>query len=454
MTHLLFVALPRTPTIHQYKNFPMTHSMKRRSPGNNYSTPGLYHITINVHDRKHQSLGRVIGDIQYPDGHPDAPRVELTAIGKMVEYELLHSITFHYPVIEIQNYVVMPEHVHFIMNVKNGLISKNGRQTHLSQVIAGFKEGCNRRYWEIIEQAEVAAKPQPTSSPSDDPVAGGKTASASASPAHPVAGGFAASASAPPAHSVAGGFAASAPVSGAHKKPRFSSGREPLFAAGYVDVIPLKPGQLETQCTYIHVNPRNRLLRMNNPSILQPQRNSVDTLVTPNALRGYLVREHALPDNDAQMWQAIVERLLTDNNQIVCDSYGNLQLLDHQLLPVVCHRKDHPSFAQHKQACLNAAANGAILVSARIAKGEQEIIDETIAQGHSVILIADNGFPEIYHPSEARLQLCTANRLLLLTPWIYQYRTANEDITAAQCKAMNCIAQAVCRTKDDWWKKE
>ena len=416
----------------------MPHTMKRRSPGNNYRNPGLYHITINVHDRKHQSLGRITGDIQYPDGHPDAPRVELTAIGKMVEYELLHSITVHYPVIEIQDYVVMPEHVHFIMNVKNSLISKSGRQTHLSQVIAGFKEGCNRRYWGIIEQAEVAAKPQPTKTPSDDSVAGG----------------FAASASAPPAHPVAGGFVASAPVSGAHKKPRFSSGRAPLFSSGYVDVIPLKPGQLETQRAYIHANPRNRLLRMNNPSTLQPQRKSVDTLVTPNALHGYLVREHALPDNDTQMWQAIIERLLTDSNHIVCDSYGSLQLLDHQLLPVVCHRKDHPSFAQHKQACLNAAANGAVLVSARISKGEQEIIDETIAQGHSVILIADNGFPEIYHPSEARLQLCTANHLLLLTPWNYQYRTVNEDITVAQCKAMNCIAQAICRTKDDWWKKE
>ena len=416
----------------------MPHTMKRRSPGNNYRNPGLYHITINVHDRKHQSLGRIIGDIHYPDGHPDAPRVELTAIGKMVEYELLHSITFHYPVIEIQDYVVMPEHVHFIMNVKNSLISKSGRQTHLSQVIAGFKEGCNRRYWGIIEQAEVAAKPQPTKTPSDDSVAGG----------------FAASASTPPAHPVAGGFAASAPVSGAHKKPRFSSGRAPLFSSGYVDVIPLKPGQLETQRAYIHANPRNRLLRMNNPSTLQPQRKSVDTLVTPNALRGYLVREHALPDNDTQMWQAIIERLLTDSNHIVCDSYGSLQLLDHQLLPVVCHRKDHPSFVQHKLACLNAAANGAVLVSARISKGEQEIIDEAIAQGHSVILIADNGFPEIYHPSEARLQLCTANHLLLLTPWNYQYRTVNEDITVAQCKAMNCIAQAICRTKDDWWKKE
>ena len=183
----------------------MIHSMKRRSPENNYRDPGLYHITMNVHDRKHQSLGRIIGDLQCPDGHPNAPRVELTAIGKMVEYELLHSITRHYPVIEIQDYVVMPEHMHFIVNVKNSLISKNGRQTHLGQIIAGFKEGCNRRYWEIIGQGEVAPKPQPTTS----------------------------------APSVAGGFATSAPDTGANKKLRFSSDRQPLFASGYVDVIPL-----------------------------------------------------------------------------------------------------------------------------------------------------------------------------------------------------------------------
>ena len=416
----------------------MAHSMKRRSPGNNYRDPGFYHITINVYDRKKQSLGRIVGDVQCPDGHPDAPRVDLTAIGKMVEHELLHSITHHYPVIEIQDYVVMPEHMHFIVNVRNSLISKNGRRTHLGQIIAGFKEGCNRRYWEIIGKGEVAAKPQPTTNalnpqPTTNALTPQPTTNA-------------------PSPSVAGGFATSAPECGA-KKPRYSSDRQPLFASGYVDVIPLKPGQLESQRAYIRANPRNRLLRTNNPNMLKTQRKTIDTLVTPNALHGYLIREHALPADDTQTWQAILDRLLIDNNHIVCDSYGNLQLLEHQLLPVVCHRKDKPTFAQHKQACLNAAANGAILVSPRIAKGEQEIIDEAIAQGHPVILITDNGFPEIYHPSETRLQLCTDNCLLLLTPWTYQYRPANEEITVAQCKAMNCIAQAICRTKDDWWKK-
>lgn len=413
--------------------------MKRRSPGNNYKDPGFYHITINVYDRKEQSLGRIVGDVQYPDGHPNAPRVDLTAIGKMVEHELLHSITFHYPVIEIQDYVVMPEHMHFIINVKNSLISKNGRRTHLGQIIAGFKEGCNRRYWEIIGQGEVAAKPQPTTNAlKPQPTANALNPQPTTNATSP---------------SVAGGFVASAPVSGADKKLRYSSGRQPLFASGYVDVIPLKPGQLESQRAYIRANPRNRLLRTNNPNMLKAQRKTIDTLVTPNALHGYLIREHALPADDTQTWQAILDRLLIDNNHIVCDSYGNLQLLEHLLLPVVCHRKDKPTFAQHKQACLNAAGNGAVLVSARISPGEQEIIDEAIAQKHPVILITDNGFPEIYHPSEARLQLCTDNRLLLLTPWTYQYRPTNEEITVAQCKAMNCIAQAICQTKDDWWKK-
>ena len=412
--------------------------MKRRSPGNNYKDPGFYHITINVYDRKEQSLGRIVGDVQYPDGHPNAPRVDLTAIGKMVKHELLHSITFHYPVIEIQDYVVMPEHMHFIINVKNSLISKNGRQTHLGQVIAGFKEGCNRRYWEIIGKGEVAAKPQPTTNAlNPQPTANALNPQPTTNATSP---------------SVAGGFATSAPECGA-KKLRYSSDRQPLFASGYVDVIPLKPGQLESQRAYIRANPRNRLLRTNNPNMLKAQRKTIDTLVTPNALHGYLIREHALPADDTQTWQAILDRLLIDNNHIVCDSYGNRQLLERQLLPVVCHRKDKPTFAQHKQACLNAAGNGAVLVSARISPGEQEIIDEAIAQKHPVILITDNGFPEIYHPSEARLQLCTDNRLLLLTPWTYQYRPTNEEITVAQSKAMNCIAQAICQTKDDWWKK-
>lgn len=407
---------------------PERHSMQHRSPGNNYTHPGIYHITITISDRKAQSLGRVTGDLQYPDGHPNAPKVELSVIGKMVEYELLHSISYHYPFIEVQDYIIMPEHMHFILNVKNSIISKNGRMTHLGQIIAGFKNGCNRRYWEITGQKEVAAKPLPTTSA-------------------PTPSAFRASSPS----SVAGGFATSAPVPGA-TKPRFSSGRPPFFSQGYVDVIPLKDGQLETQRAYIHANPRNRLLRTTNRANLFPQRKTIDTLVTLPALKGYLVKERALAENDTATWEMLKNRLMVDNLHITCDSYGSLTLLSKRLLPVVCHRNDLRFFSKHKDACLTAAAEGAVLVSARIARGEQDIIDEVIALGYPVILISDNGFPTIYHPSEARLGLCASGHMLLVTPWSYQYRHNNQEITVAECKTMNCIAQALCHTKDNWWK--
>lgn len=335
------------------------HKMGRRGHQKNYCWPGIYHITINVEDRCQQPLGRIAGDTSMPDGSPEAPHVELSAIGCMVEQELLGSIIGHYSMIEVQDYVIMPDHLHCIMVVHSTIISKNGRVTHLGQVIAGFKKGCNRRYWEITGQtaADRRGKPADTSN------AAGQAAAHGPRPAV-----F------PQGYKV--------PSTG-------SSHRPPLFASGYVDVMPLQPGQLEQQRQYIHDNPRYRLLRMQNRSALSAQRHAIDTLVTPAALRGFLA----------------------------------------------------------------AAADGAVLVSPRIALGEQEIMDEAIRLGHPVILIVDNGFPEIYHPSEQRQQLCATGGMLLVSPWSYRYRPNGEDISVAECKAMNCVAQAICKTKDDWWKK-
>ena len=59
----------------------------------------------------------------------------------------------------------------------------------------------------------------------------------------------------------------------------------------------------------------------------------------------------------------------------------------------------------------------------------------------------------LYHPSAQRMDDCASGRLLLVTPWHYQLRSRTENITTLVCKTMNCIAQAICRQKDDWWKK-
>ena len=388
--------------------------MKRRSLSHDYSYKGYYHITITTTKTLRQPLGQMAGQLEKPDGDPDAPHVALSPIGKMVEEELKESIHKFYPMLEVQDYVIMPEHLHFLLVAHSNVVSKNGKSTHLGHVIAGFKYGCNKRYWAMAGKATLTTE---SSGTSGAPIAPGSS---------PALG-----------DSVA-------------KSPSPSS-LPPLFDAGYCDVMPVDSSQLSTQRAYIHANPRSRLLRMTNRSSLYPQRHTVDTAVTISALHGYLQRE--CPQQlTPESFSAIGNRLLQQNGHVMCDSYGKIELLHNRLLPVVCHRKDAKLFHQQKARCLAEAASGAILVSARISKGEQEIMDTALLSGYPVIRIEDNGFPDIYHPSADRMDDCAAGHLLLLTPWSYQFRGHDDGVTTAFCKTMNCVAQAICRKKDCWWK--
>ena len=409
---------------------PTAHNMKRRSHSHDYSRSGYYHITISTTKALHQPLGQIAGRLDKPDGDSDAPHVVLSPLGQMVEQELRESIQRHYPMLEVMDYVVMPEHLHFLLVAHRDIVSNGGKPTHLGQVIAGFKYGCNKRYWAMTGRAKPGSTPAATAGGTAAGNAGTTTAAIrSTTPA-----------AEPPGTrgSVLGDSVAKLDA-------------PPLFDAGYCDVMPIDEAQLATQRAYIRANPRSRLLRTTNRQWLQPQRNTVNTAVSIRALKGYLQREcprQMAPDGFA----VITQRLLQEDGYVVCDSYGNVELLHRKLLPVVCHRKDAALFEQQKARCLAEAAAGAVLVSARISQGEQDIMDAASTLGFPVVRIEDNGFPDIYHPSAQRMDDCASGRLLLITPWSYQLRSHTENITTLVCKTMNCIAQAVCRQKDDWWK--
>lgn len=343
------------------------HSMTRRAVAHDYTRAGLYHITLHVAEGMGKPFGEVTGDPQAAEGSANAPRVELTPIGQMVEHELLSAIRAHYPMVEVQDYVVMPEHLHFLLAVTGDLVSRQRKRVPLGQVIAGFKKGCNRRYWELMGYG------------------GGETAT----------------------HS--GGSVAGSSPDGSYKVPSDgTSGRPPLFASGFCDVMPVDREQLATQRAYIKGNPRSRLLRLSHRDWLTTQRGAIPTALTISALTGYLRRECAPSQATPEALAAIANQLLTlcpavlpAGQVIVCDSFGNRSLLgERRCLPVVCHRKDKTRFDEQKTRCLAEAASGALLVS----------------------------------------------------PWHYRYRPKGEAITVAECKTMNCLTQALCRLKDSWWK--
>ena len=432
---------------------PTAHSMTRRASFRDYSAPGIYHITLTVTDGLGPVLGRVVGDLSQPEGSPEAPRVELTAVGQMVEQQLTQAIPAHYPMVEIQDHVVMPDHLHAIIEVHGSLLNAGGRHTHLGQVIAGFKKGCNHGYWHIIGQtpewgmSRVPATQQSTAAMQQGTAAmqQGKPAAANAATATTAAA----------ATGAAGVSAGRVSRPSLKVPPDASTLRTPLWNPGYCDVMPLRAGQLAIQRAYIRANPRSRLLRMSNRAWLTAQRAAVDTRLTPSALRGYLARECSDDDASPLRLDPIMARLLVGSDGYIrCDSFGDRSLLERRLLPVVCHRKDKALRAEHLRRCFDEAEKGAVLVSARIAHDEQAIADAALEAGYPVVRVMPDGMADHYHPSEEQTTLCAAGQLLLVTPWRYQHKSESEPITARECKTMNCVAQALCRLKDDWWKDE
>ena len=419
---------------------PTIHRMDRRSSWKNYELPGIYHITIKAAEALRTPFGKVVGDIDKPDGDADAPRVALSPVGEMVKAELLHSISAHYPMVEVQDHVIMPEPMHFIVKVTRTIVNSEGRSAHLGMVIAGYKKGCNRRYWELTGQ-----QGKPTGEPTGGTCRHGRKE---------------------PAEEPLETRASAGRLARPEKRPpsNGTSGRQPLFQEGYCDVMPIDAAQLEQQRAYIKGNPRSRLMRSSNRAWLQPQRGGVDTALTVSALRGYLQRECAPSQVTAEGLAVIEGRLLkerrtssgtagnTENAVREVITYGDRKLLERRLLPVVCHRKDARLLAKQHARCLEEAERGAVLISPRIAKGEQAIIDEAVNRGYATVLIADNGFPEVYHPSVERIERCAKGKLLIVTPWEYHDRRSDEDICIAECKTMNCVAQALSRTRDDWWE--
>ena len=216
--------------------------MKRRSFTHEYSYRGYFHITISTGQQLRQPLGRVCGDIGKPDGDATAPHVELTPFGQMVQQELLTSIKRHYPMVEVDTYVIMPEHLHILLHATRDIFSATGRRTHIGRVIAGFKQGCNRRYWEMTGRITAPAtegQAEGLATKSPDAITSNAEATTKAAATN--------------AATTNAAMALNDSVVEHHPSP--SAPLPPLFDAGYCDVVPVDEAQLATQRAYILNNP-------------------------------------------------------------------------------------------------------------------------------------------------------------------------------------------------------
>ena len=110
-----------------------------------YSENGLYFLTVCTKN-KEKLLGNIVGD-----GVTGVPKTELSPIGKIVEKYIL-SIN-NTEKITVQNYVIMPDHIHlliFVDNYTENLTSNGTSKTPsptnslVSHMVSTFKRFCNK----------------------------------------------------------------------------------------------------------------------------------------------------------------------------------------------------------------------------------------------------------------------------------------------------------------------
>ena len=92
----------------------MDTNLPKRKPNRlaeyRYDTPNAYFVTLCTHQRKHLFWEAVGASIARPQDVP------LSGLGRIAE-ECILSISSHYPAVSVDNYVIMPNHVHLLLQI-------------------------------------------------------------------------------------------------------------------------------------------------------------------------------------------------------------------------------------------------------------------------------------------------------------------------------------------------
>lgn len=122
-----------------------------RLVGADYHTTGIFFLTICTKN-KQCLLSHMVGT-----GVLDGPHIELTHCGKIAD-KYLNQLNDFYNDISIEDYVIMPNHIHLILRVndlENGpsrMPAPTLQNSTVSRFISTFKSFCNKECGENIWQ--------------------------------------------------------------------------------------------------------------------------------------------------------------------------------------------------------------------------------------------------------------------------------------------------------------
>ncbi len=97
-----------------------------------YSNVGVYFVTVCVKDKKPLLWNNVGASSARP------PEYRLSACGRIVD-DAIRQIPIHYPDVNVDNYVVMPNHIHLLLSIEGNIDGRALLAPTISRVIQQMK---------------------------------------------------------------------------------------------------------------------------------------------------------------------------------------------------------------------------------------------------------------------------------------------------------------------------
>lgn len=417
----------------------LQHSMMRRCKGWDYCRPWIYLITIGCqhHDeppmpqcipvksldsgsQSQETLAPLPSNWQHPawlkdcykhNGRPHlfgelagtevAPFIVLNDLGKAVDEQIM-AIPTSFPQVKIIERIVMPNHIHFIIRIKEQLPENKP----LGYIIDRFKSWVNRRYKEIA--LGLPANTVMCSCRANESASSGKT----------------------------------------NRKLNL------VFEKNFHDRILFREGQLDNMINYCRENPL-RLWKVEHNSQYFHTLAGIKLTMPILAEGGTAGRGR---------WTGSLEGLLapvmyscSGSNStpqsssgdspnrpevtITFNAVGNYSLLAAtERIQIQCSRSmTEEAIAQKKEEVLALCEHGVVPISPCISPGEKAIARAVMDAGHNLIALFPQGIPDTtFKPYKQFFDACATGQLLLLSPWKYEHGVSH--VKRWQCLFLNDIA--------------
>lgn len=181
-----------------------------------------------------------------------------------------------------------------------------------------------------------------------------------------------------------------------------------LFEPDFDETRLRRKGQLRAMIDYVHNNPVHRWQKQRNPGWLVP-------------IRGIMIAGRSY------------------------DGIGNVNLLGLSRWQVHVRRAwDDDARRRYMNECVVKARNGSALVSPFISQHEAAVRDFCLSEGHSVIVLVDNGFAEYAQCPGGLYDYCVNGQVLVLAASELGHEDRKGAISRDECVWLNGLAEEIC----------